>query len=300
MSKGVTITTGEGAYASKVFVNGADEALTAMLIAEKYTTTKNGNLVAPAGLTVGDVGTVVSSFTAALAANKIATQTPASTKTDEFAFEVNVKDGKSYVHGIKEDSKWHKALIAAGATLTKTGDLKIPDGKVAVAFLEATLGKEKIEKYGSFKVNDLNTSTTPVANSPKPVDEKEFAFEVNVKGGKSYVHGIKEDSKWHKALIAAGATLTKTGDLKIPDGKVAATFLEDVLGKEKIEKYGGVKVNDLDVPLNEKEPTLSDYAARADEMAKTPEGAKILTETAADLVAIATRLSKAAQNYSVN
>lgn len=210
MSKGVTITTGEGAYASKVFVNGADEALTAMLIAEKYTTTKNGNLVAPAGLTVGEVGTVVSSFTAALAANKIATQAPASTKTDEFAFEVNVKDGKSYVHG------------------------------------------------------------------------------------------IKEDSKWHKALIAAGATLTKTGDLKIPDGKVAATFLEDALGKEKIEKFGGIKVNDLDDPLNEKEPTLSDYAARADEMAKTPEGAKILTETAADLVAIATRLSKAAQSYSVN
>lgn len=67
------------------------------------------------------------------------------------AFEVVEKGGHAYINGIKPESPWQKKLIEAGCSITKTGGLKIPDGMAAPKFLNETLGKENILKYGGYE-----------------------------------------------------------------------------------------------------------------------------------------------------
>lgn len=64
------------------------------------------------------------------------------------AFSLNSARGKTYIIGIEENSSWEKKLLKAGCEKTTKGDLKIPDDALPLVFLEETLSKEKIDKYG--------------------------------------------------------------------------------------------------------------------------------------------------------
>lgn len=72
--------------------------------------------------------------------------------------------------------------------------------------------------------------------------DKKHAFSLTTSNGKTYISGIKEDSSWKNKLINAGCTVTSKGDLKIPDtAQNPLLFVESILGKDKIEKYGGIE-----------------------------------------------------------
>lgn len=72
--------------------------------------------------------------------------------------------------------------------------------------------------------------------------DKKHAFSLTTSNGKTYISGIKEDSSWKNKLINAGCTVTSKGDLKIPDtAQNPLMFVESILGKDKIEKYGGIE-----------------------------------------------------------
>ncbi|OGS70706.1 MAG: hypothetical protein A3F91_09335 [Flavobacteria bacterium RIFCSPLOWO2_12_FULL_35_11] len=170
---------------------------------------------------------------------------------------VNTKGGKAYINGILPKTKWEDQLLKAGCTATKTGDLKIPDGKNPKEFLVKTLGAENLKKYGDVTYNDLsNPAASKEAGKSAPAEskgeKKEHAFEVVEKGEKAYINDIKEDSKWHKQLIEAGCTVTKTGGLLVPEGKKASKFLNEVLGKENMLKYGGYSLVKDDAEASKK------------------------------------------------
>lgn len=71
---------------------------------------------------------------------------------------------------------------------------------------------------------------------------KKHAFSLVTSNGKTYISGIKEESSWANKLINAGCTITKLGDFKIPEtAQNPLLFVESILGKDKIEKYGGIE-----------------------------------------------------------
>lgn len=73
-------------------------------------------------------------------------------------------------------------------------------------------------------------------------ETKKHAFSLVTSNGKTYISGIKEDSSWANKLINAGCTITKLGDFKIPEtAQNPLLFVESILGKDKIEKYGGIE-----------------------------------------------------------
>jgi hypothetical protein len=73
-------------------------------------------------------------------------------------------------------------------------------------------------------------------------ENSKFAFSLTTSKGNTYIGGIKENSSWHKKLMKAGCTVTQKGDLKIPgDAQNPLLFVESVLGKNQIEKYGGIE-----------------------------------------------------------
>jgi len=73
-------------------------------------------------------------------------------------------------------------------------------------------------------------------------ENSKFAFSLTTSKGNTYIGGIKENSSWHKKLMDAGCTVTQKGDLKIPgDAQNPLLFVESVLGKNQIEKYGGIE-----------------------------------------------------------
>jgi hypothetical protein len=73
-------------------------------------------------------------------------------------------------------------------------------------------------------------------------ENSKFAFSLTTSKGNTYIGGIKENSSWHKKLMDAGCTVTQKGDLKVPgDAQNPLLFVESVLGKGQIEKYGGIE-----------------------------------------------------------
>lgn len=73
------------------------------------------------------------------------------------------------------------------------------------------------------------------------MNEKKHAFSLVTSNGKTYISGVKDESSWANKLINAGCTVTSKGDLKIPEtAQNPLLFVESILGKDKIEKYGGI------------------------------------------------------------
>lgn len=169
-----------------------------------------------------------------------------------------------YINGVDKDKSWYPKLIEAKCTETKSGNLKVPEGREPIELMTSLFGAEKVAKYVTVQgavAAPKESAAKKEAAEPTWVErtwevskkmmaekkgtpaEKKHAFSVVDIGGVVHINGIKSGSTWEKKLIEAGCTLVQgeTPSLIMPQGVKAPAFLNETLGKENMVKQGGYK-----------------------------------------------------------